>query len=137
MAVDRNTARRLRAILDNEEYGPKLARLHGTEERRILDLIDAGRGTEARREILAADQRRREHLRVQARARLLHHAAVNTVKQHRHYGTTYDQAVYYLKYATNADLKRAATADDAELHRLAREPPRIMHPKDINPFWYH
>jgi hypothetical protein len=137
VAVDRNAAARLRRILESEEYGPALARLHGAEERRILDLIDAGRGKEARAEILRADEARRGRLRAQARARLLHNAAVNTARQHRHYGTTYDMAVANLRYGTDADLRRAATADDEELHRLARQPPREMHPVDRNPFWYH
>jgi hypothetical protein len=137
VAADRNAAARLRRILADEDYGPKLARLRGSEERRVLDLIDAGRGKEARAEILRADEQRRERSRVQARARLLHNAALNTVRQHRHYGTTYDMAVANLRHGTDADLRRAATADDEELHRLAAAPPREMHPIDRNPFWYH
>jgi hypothetical protein len=137
VAVDRNAAARLRTILASEEYGPKLARLHGAEERRVLDLIDANRGREARAEILRADAARLERERQRRRALLIHHAAVNTVRQHRAYGTTYDIAVSHLRYGTDANLRKAATASKDELDLLAREPPRELPPRNHNPFWYH
>jgi hypothetical protein len=138
MAQDRNAAARLRTLLDSEEYGPRLARLRGADERRVLDLIEQNRGKEARAEILAADERRRDRARIQERARLLHLAALNTVRQHGpHYGTTYDVAVQHLGTATSPDLRRVINADRQQLIDYIREPPTVMYPKDNNPFWYH
>lgn len=53
-------ARRLSRILADEDYGPKLVRLSQRDQRRVLDLIDANEGRQARAEILAADERRIE-----------------------------------------------------------------------------
>jgi len=53
--------RRLAALLRDEEYGPKLVRLNRTDERTILDLIDANRGREARNELDRLDWARRTH----------------------------------------------------------------------------
>lgn len=61
--------RRLNALLRDEEYGPKLARLRRTDERRVLDLVYENKGIEARRAIddLDASRRRRRTLGEKAR----------------------------------------------------------------------
>lgn len=63
-----NASRRLNRILRDEDYGPKLVRLNRADQRRILDLIDANRGAQARREILRLDTERRRRTTVHRRA---------------------------------------------------------------------
>ena len=63
-----NASRRLNRILRDEDYGPKLVRLSRTDQRKILELIDAGRGAQARREILRLDEERRRRKTIQRRA---------------------------------------------------------------------
>ena len=63
-----NASRRLARILRDEDYGPKLVRLSRIDQRRILDLIDANRGAQARREILRLDAERRRKATVRRRA---------------------------------------------------------------------
>ena len=63
-----NASRRLNRILRDEDYGPKLVRLSRTDQRQILDLIDANRGAQARREILRLDRERIAHNAVRRRA---------------------------------------------------------------------
>lgn len=61
--------RRLTALLHDEEYGPKLARLKRSDERVVLDLVYENRGREARKAIedLDASRRRRRTLGEKAR----------------------------------------------------------------------
>ena len=63
-----NASRRLNRILRDEDYGPKLVRLSRADQRSILELIDANRGAQARREILRLDENRRRRRTVQRRA---------------------------------------------------------------------
>lgn len=63
-----NASRRLNRILRDEDYGAKLVRLSRTDQRHILDLIDANRGAQARREILRLDEERRRSATVRRRA---------------------------------------------------------------------
>ena len=66
---ERNARARLRTILMDEDYGPKLARLRGRAEREVLDLIEAGRGKEARQRIAELDEQRRARRATRDRAR--------------------------------------------------------------------
>jgi hypothetical protein len=61
--------RRLNALLRDEEYGPKLARLKRSDERVVLDLVYENRGREARQAIddLDSGRRRRRTLGEKAR----------------------------------------------------------------------
>ena len=68
-----NASRRLNRILRDEDYGPKLVRLNRTDQRRILNLIDANRGAQARREILRLDEERRHRNTVRRRALRYYH----------------------------------------------------------------
>lgn len=61
--------RRLRELLRDVEYGPKLARLKRSDEREILDLIYANRGREARQRLNELDAARRRHRTLGERAR--------------------------------------------------------------------
>jgi hypothetical protein len=51
----------LAALLRDEEYGAKLARLGRADERIVLDLVYEGRGREARQAIIELDEARRRH----------------------------------------------------------------------------
>lgn len=51
--------RRLAALLRDEDYGPKLARLNRADERVVLDLIYHNRGREARQVLNDLDRQRR------------------------------------------------------------------------------
>ena len=141
MAIDRNALRRLQRLLDDEDYGPKLARLRGTDEQRILDLIDRNRGKEARAEILAADQRRRETAAASRRRLLERRAVDNQVKAHREGGfdPNRDTLEDGARLMSNADLRFAATATRQQMVDRARQPPTVLTPRgeDWNPFWYH
>jgi hypothetical protein len=137
MAADRNALRRLRRLLEDETYGPALARLRGQDEHRVLTAISENRGADARREILAADQRRRDAVRDQRRRQLLERATANVTDQHRQYGARYQDVRRHLTDATDAELRFAARATRAELVTRARQPPRTLEDRDINPFWYH
>lgn len=68
-----NASRRLNRILRDEDFGPKLVRLNRADQRRILDLIDANRGAQARREIARLDQQRRARNTVRRRALRFYH----------------------------------------------------------------
>lgn len=63
-----NASRRLNRILRDEDYGPKLVRLSRTDQRTILELIDANRGAQARREIIRLDSERRARNTTRRRA---------------------------------------------------------------------
>lgn len=137
MAADRNALRRLRSLLADEDYGPKLARLRGTDERRVLDLVEAGRGREARAAIDAADQRRRQRLAETRRASLYRRAVDNVTAQHAGAGATRSAVERHLADATDAELRFAAGATRDQLITRARLPPRTLERREINPFWYH
>ena len=51
--------RRVKTLLDNEDYGPKLARLNNEDQRSVLELVYRNQGREARSEILRLDRQRR------------------------------------------------------------------------------
>jgi hypothetical protein len=127
----------LRTLLADEEYGPKLARLRGADERRVLDLVEQGRGRDARAAIDAADQRRLERLREARHATLYRRAVDNVTAQHQPWGATRGAVERHLGDATDAELRFAAGASRDQLVARARQPPRSLDRRDINPFWYH
>lgn len=94
-----NASRRLTRILRDEDYGAKLVRLNRTEQRHILDLIDANRGAQARREIVRLDAERRA--RNTTRRRALKYAqrppsdrtGENRPDETRQFWATYDQVI--------------------------------------------
>lgn len=131
--------RRLNYILNDEEYGPKLARLRGEEERRILALIDENKGKDARAAILEADERRRaKGKRVTNREQLEEAAVANIMRQ---YGRKASRATVQrnVGYMTIAELDFAKDATESGLIGKARKLPerRDSRGKEVNPFWYH
>jgi hypothetical protein len=103
-----NASRRLSRILRDEDYGPKLVRLSRADQRRILDLIDANRGAQARREILRLDAERIARQRVRRRA--LQYAALpederrgdNRPDETREFWSAYDAITGPLAHRTRA-----------------------------------
>jgi hypothetical protein len=65
----RRAEARLTRLLNDEEYGPKLVRLSRTDERTVLDLIEANRGRAARKKLIELDEARRHRERVTSRVR--------------------------------------------------------------------
>ncbi len=61
--------RRLNALLQDEEYGPKLVRLKREDERRVLELVYENRGREARQAIDDLDRARRRRRTLGEKAR--------------------------------------------------------------------
>ncbi len=68
-AVDRAYKDRLRYILGDEDFGPKLARLSRKDQQTVLQLVYRNKGREARRAILDLDRARRHKATVAGRAR--------------------------------------------------------------------
>jgi hypothetical protein len=124
----------LRSLLSDENYGPKLARLRGADERRVLDLVEANRGSEARQYITSADERRRERERQARKATLYRRAVANVAAQHSAPVLAVER---HLADATEAELRFAAGATRDQLVQRARMPPRTLEAREINPFWYH
>lgn len=60
MAARTAYERRVAALLADEDYGPKLARLNRYQTGEVLELVRQNRGAEARREILRYDEQRRQ-----------------------------------------------------------------------------
>lgn len=126
-----NAVKRLERILNDEDYGPKLARLNRKDETYVLDLIDRNKGREARKEILRLDTERRERRRG------------STIEQLRAKAYTRLRAMLKGKPATqkrgvslmNKDqLNFALTATDPQLRAKAAEYPDIE--VEMNVFWY-
>lgn len=135
-----NAERRLTALLANEEYGPKLARLRGDDERRVLSLIEQNRGKEARAEINRLDEARREKRRAKSLSteEKRERAVTNILRQEpRANRNNVTMRVFLMD---DDDLAFAAVASKDDLHRRARERPAYHHPRtgdEINAFWYH
>lgn len=137
-AADRNARRRLQTLLADEDYGPKLARLRGEDERRVLRLVEQNRGKEARAAIDEADARRRARVRAQRRETLVRAAVNNERVQHRdHYEINESAVRAHLADASDAELRFIARASRQQLVDRAREPPRVLPDREYNPFWYH
>lgn len=94
-----NASRRLNRILRDEDYGPKLVRLNRADQRHILDLIDANRGAQARREIIRLDAERRARNTVRRRALKFSHlppedrTGEDRPDETRQFWASYDQIV--------------------------------------------
>jgi hypothetical protein len=131
-----NAVKRLERILNDEDYGPKLARLNRRDEAHVLNLIDQNRGREARSEIIRLDAARRET----RRARTAKHPTIEALR-----AKAYQRLRRMLngKPATqqrgvslmNKDqLNIALNADADTLRRKAAEYPDIE--VEMNVFWY-
>jgi len=132
-------ARRLRRFTSDPRYSTKLRQLPRGEQRRILDLVTANQGKQARQEVLTSYQTRREARNAQARQRrldksineALHNvgrqlpeARLNRMKDHFQHMTWQDRR--FAKTATRDELRDRARSD----YRI------VVDGKEINPFWY-
>lgn len=131
-----NAVKRLERILNDEDYGPKLARMNRKNESYILDLIDRNKGREARKEILRLDKERLESRRTRA-------PQLTPIEKLRAKAYTRLRAMLKGKPATqqkgvslmNRDqLNIALTATGDELRRKAAEYPDVD--IEFNVFWY-
>jgi hypothetical protein len=147
--------RRLATILSNEDYGPKLARLRGEDERHVLSLIEQNRGKEARLAILEADEKRRERQRElrsqrESRKRPIIRTSVKTRAQREREAVRRILSVFggkantsrvsrNVSLMTNGELDFTADADRDSLTLRASGPADRTDAsgKDLNPFWYH
>ena len=131
--------RRLARILSDEDYGPKLARLRGQDEKRVLTLIDQNKGREARQEILRLDEARRAKRRASGVSRPeKERKAVDNIS--RQFGrVNLGKVRANVKLMTGPELDFATTATQDELTAKARRPANRVDTKgnDVNPFWYH
>lgn len=131
--------RRLARILSDEDYGPKLARLRGQDEKRVLTLIDQNKGREARQEILRLDEARRVKRRASGVSRPeKERKAVDNIS--RQFGrVNLGKVRANVKLMTGPELDFAASATQDELTAKARRPANRVDTKgnDVNPFWYH
>jgi len=71
----RRYRRRLNTVLHDEDYGSKLVRLSAADQQKVLGLVFAGRGREARALILELDTARRDREREMAISTLRRRAA--------------------------------------------------------------
>lgn len=151
----RNSAeQRLLRILSNEDYGPKLARLRGDEERYILRLIDQNKGKEARREILRLDEERRARERAKRAAKRSpspkptirgptrkekERRAIANILRQTGGKASRKRVSQNVAYMSDDELDFAMLADFNSLARRAKLPPDRMSATgdDLNPFWYH
>lgn len=150
MASGNSAQRRLAYILSDETYGPKLARLRGLEERRILNLIGENRGNEARKAILEADEQRRERNRENRAARQTGRQRVSSREEKERLAVANILHVYGRKadtkhvrrnvgYMSPKELDFSGDASEDELTDRAVRPAdrKDSRGTDINPFWYH
>jgi hypothetical protein len=144
---------RLIRILTNEDYGPKLARLRGDEERYILRLIDQNKGKEARREILRLDEERRARERARREAtrsppRTSIRGPTRKERERRAIANILrivggkanrKRVTVNVSYMTDEELDFATQSDFLGLARRAKLSPdrRTVTGNDLNPFWYH
>lgn len=132
--------RRLLYILSDELYGPKLARLRGEDERKVLELISENKGGEAREAILEADERRRAKRRRGSNREAREAAAVANILRQFGKKARADRVRRNVSLMTPKDLDFAADASADELRMRARRKASKIDPEDgksINPFWYH
>ena len=102
--------RRLRSILLNEDYGPKLVRLSNADQQRVLQLVNQNKGREARTLITELDTGRRRRNSTARRAK--RYANLNTV----------NRTLFWNDYKEQAD----ETGDSAEFWALYAAYPKAL-----------
>lgn len=136
-----NAVKRLERILNDEDYGPKLARLNRKDETYVLDLIDRNKGREARKEILRLDTERRERRRGSSIVQLRAKAYTRLRAMLKGKPATQKRGVSLM----NKDqLNYATSASDSQIRDRAKAQTRdqdpTAYPDDLeieyNVFWY-
>lgn len=141
--------RRLERILNDEDYGPKLARMNRKNEAHILDLIDRNKGREARSEILRLDKERLARRRKPATKSAPKLTTIEVLRRDAR-RKLHDQWKSRERYnAANTrmrvnlmnedDLQFAIDGSTSDLESRASEPSTPYPDLDIelNVFWYH
>lgn len=137
--------RRLRAILLDEDYGPRLARLNVADTAAVLALVEANQGRQARALILQLDQARREQETRNRRRRERNSLVSHMVRELVRVGTAepVNTSTVALGVAAMTTAQRVATAamDGDELKANAGDRTNIhwAPSRDTywNVWWYH
>lgn len=137
--------RRLRRLLLDEDYGPKLARLNVAETARVLRLIELNRGADARELITQLDKARREDTTRKRKVRANAHTVAYIIKELIRVGTNdpVNSSTVALGVAVMTARQRAETEgmDGEELKASAGDRHNIQWASPYgtfwNPWWYH
>lgn len=137
--------RRLRALLLDEDYGPKLARLNVADTTRVLRLVEANRGAEARKMIVELDERRRSDVTEKRKERDRSATIKYIIKELIRVGTNdpVNSSTVALGVGVMSAGQRAASKamDGEELRSSAGSRTNIQwvspYGKFWNPWWYH
>lgn len=138
-----NEEKRLRRILLDEDYGPKLVRLNPRDQREILDLISENRGKDARRRITELDEQRRSAMRRPAKGarRTLaakRRDAIENINRRLEGLANQSRVIIGVSHMRDDELDFAIQANAEQLRNAARQAPTVSTREgDINPFWYH
>lgn len=137
--------RRLRALLLDEDYGPKLARLNVADTTRVLRLVEANRGAEARKLITELDERRRGDVTSKRRERARARTVAYIISELLRVGTNdpVNASTVALGVAIMSAGQRAESEamDGEELKSSAGSRANVQwaspYGKFWNPWWYH
>lgn len=137
--------RRLRALLLDEDFGPKLARLNVAETTRVLQLVEANQGAQARRLITELDARRRGDATYKRRERARAHTVAYIIAELIRVGTDHpvNSSTVALGVAIMTAGQRSASEamDGEDLRVNAGTATHIQWASDYgkhwNPWWYH
>lgn len=136
--------RRVRRLLLDEDYGPKLARLNREDTAHVLELVRINQGAQARREILRLDEERRERntrARQQRRDNQLVHHIVHELRNDGVYRYSIQMIAFGVNLMTRSQHDTTFLMDGPEIRARAGDPDFIEYilPLDIehNKWWYH
>jgi len=137
--------RRLRRLLLDEDYGPKLARLNVTETARVLRLVELNRGADARELIIQLDKARREDTTRKRKERANAHTVAYIIRELLRVGTNdpVNSSTVALGVAVMTAKQRAETEemDGEELKASAGDRSNVKWASPYgafwNPWWYH
>lgn len=137
--------RRLRRLLLDEDYGPKLARLNVAETARVLRLVELNRGADARALIIQLDKARREDTTRKRKDRANARTIAYIIRELIRVGTNdpVNSSTVALGVAVMTAKQRAETEamDGEELKASAGDRHNIQwaspYGKFWNPWWYH
>lgn len=137
--------RRLRALLLDEDYGPKLARLNVADTTRVLRLVEANRGVEARKLIITLDEERRGDVtskrRERARARTVAYIISELLRVGTNDPVNSSTVALGVAIMTAGQRAESEAMDGEELKSSAGSRTNVQwaspYGKFWNPWWYH
>lgn len=133
-------ARRLKRFTSDPRYGPKLKQLPQREQRRLLDMVTANRGKQARQETLTTWQARRDARNARDRQRRLDKSVDTALRNISRQLPEARADRMRDRFAAMSWQERrfAQTATREELRERARNGPKTITIDGVeyNPFWY-